>query len=95
MKIIVLLKMVPDVIEDLEVASDGKSLDAEFLRMILSERDSHALEEGLLLKERHGGSRCTRSGRCALHGLGPGSRPGGESLFARIALFPGSGRRPE
>lgn len=56
MKIVVLLKMVPDVVEELEVAADGKSLDAEFLRMILSERDSHALEEGLLLKERHGGT---------------------------------------
>ena len=56
MKIVVLLKMVPDVVEELEVASDGKSLDAEFLRMILSERDSHALEEGLLLKERQGGT---------------------------------------
>ena len=52
MKIVVLLKMVPDVVEELEVASDGKSLDAEILRMILSERDSHALEEGILLKER-------------------------------------------
>ena len=56
MKIVVLLKMVPDVVEELEVASDGKSLNADFLRMILSERDSHALEEGLLLKERHGGT---------------------------------------
>jgi electron transfer flavoprotein beta subunit len=56
MKIVVLLKMVPDVVEELEVADDGKSLNADFLRMILSERDSHALEEGLLLKERHGGT---------------------------------------
>lgn len=56
MKIVVLLKMVPDVVEELEVGSDGKSLNADFLRMILSERDSHALEEGILLKERHGGT---------------------------------------
>ena len=56
MKIVVLLKMVPDVVEELEVASDGKSLNTEFLRMILSERDSHALEEALLLKEKHGGT---------------------------------------
>ncbi len=56
MKIIVLVKMVPDVVEELEVAADGKSLDLEFLRLILNERDDHALEEALLLKERFGGT---------------------------------------
>jgi electron transfer flavoprotein beta subunit len=56
MKILVLLKMVPDVVEELEVAPDGKGLDLEFLRMILSEPDDHALEEALILKERYGGS---------------------------------------
>jgi electron transfer flavoprotein beta subunit len=47
--------MVPDVIEELEVASDGKSLDVETLRLIINESDNHALEQSLLLKERHGG----------------------------------------
>jgi len=56
MNLIVLLKMVPDIVEELGVAEDGKSLDASFLRMILNERDEHALEEALLLKERHGGT---------------------------------------
>ncbi len=56
MNILVILKMVPDVVEELEVSADGKSLDMEFLRMIVSERDDHALEEGLLLKERYGGT---------------------------------------
>src|SRR5271157_4125181 len=46
--------MVPDVVEDLEIASDGRALDLEYLRMILSESDDHALEQALLLKERHG-----------------------------------------
>jgi electron transfer flavoprotein beta subunit len=55
MNVLVLLKMVPDVVEELEVAADGKSLDTSFLRTILSERDDHALEQALLLKERHGG----------------------------------------
>ena len=55
MNILVVLRMVPDVVEELDVASDGKALDLEFLRMILSESDDHALEEALLLKERHGG----------------------------------------
>ena len=54
MHILVLLKMVPDVVEDLEIASDGRALDLDYLRMILSESDDHALEQALLLKERHG-----------------------------------------
>jgi electron transfer flavoprotein beta subunit len=56
MKLWVVLKMVPDTVEELEVGPDGKSLDPQFLRMILSETDNHALEQALLLKERHGGS---------------------------------------
>ena len=55
MHILVLLKMTPDVVEDLEIAPDGKGLDAEYLRMILSESDDHALEQALLMKERYGG----------------------------------------
>lgn len=55
MTIVVLLKMVPDIVEELEVAPEGKSLATDFLRLILSERDSHALEEALLLKEKFGG----------------------------------------
>jgi electron transfer flavoprotein beta subunit len=54
MNILVLMKMVPDVVEELEVAGNGKALDTEFLRLILSESDDHAMEEALLLKERHG-----------------------------------------
>jgi electron transfer flavoprotein beta subunit len=53
--ILVLLKMVPDVVEELEVGADGKSLNADFLRLNLNERDNHALEEALLLKDRYGG----------------------------------------
>jgi electron transfer flavoprotein beta subunit len=55
-KIVAILKMVPDVVEELEVAADGKSLDLEFLRLIVNERDEHALEQALLLKESHGGT---------------------------------------
>ena len=55
MNILVLLKMVPDVVEELEIAADGRALDLDYLRMILSESDDHALEQALLLKERHGG----------------------------------------
>jgi electron transfer flavoprotein beta subunit len=56
MNILVLLKMVPDIVEELEIGSDGKSLDLDAVRPIVSERDDHALEQALLLKERSGGS---------------------------------------
>jgi electron transfer flavoprotein beta subunit len=56
MNIMVCLKLVPDTVEELEVAADQKSLDPEFLRYKLSDPDEHALEQALLLKERHGGT---------------------------------------
>ncbi len=55
MNITVLLRMVPDVVEELEIAPDGKQLDPDALRMIPSESDDHALEQALLLKECFGG----------------------------------------
>jgi len=55
-KMIVLLKMVPDLVEELEVAADGQTLDTEFLRLITNELDNHALEEALLLKEKYSGT---------------------------------------
>ncbi|MCU0294270.1 MAG: hypothetical protein MUF10_20175 [Thermoanaerobaculaceae bacterium] len=54
MKILVLMKMVPDIVEELEVAGDGRSLDPEYLRFIVNERDDYALEQALLLKDRLG-----------------------------------------
>lgn len=55
MNLLVLLKMVPDVVEELEIAPDGAGLDLDVARMALSESDDHALEQALLLKERLGG----------------------------------------
>jgi len=55
MNILVLMRMVPDVVEELEIAPDGKGLDTEYLRMIVNESDDHALEQALILKERRGG----------------------------------------
>lgn len=52
MKILVLMKMVPDIVEELEVAGDGRSLDQEYLRFIVNERDDYALEQALLLRDR-------------------------------------------
>jgi len=55
MNLYVLLKMVPDTVEELNVSADGKSLDSEFLRFKLNDPDEHALEQAILLKEKHGG----------------------------------------
>ncbi len=51
MKIVVPLKQVPDLVEDLEVDSSGKALDRSDIKFKLNEFDDHALEEALLLKE--------------------------------------------
>ena len=56
MNILVLMKFVPDLVEDLEIDADSGLLDRSFLRLIPNELDEHALEEALLLKERLGGS---------------------------------------
>jgi electron transfer flavoprotein beta subunit len=56
MNLYVLLKMVPDTVEELNVSGNGKWLDTEFLRFKLSEPDDHALEQALILKEQHGGT---------------------------------------
>lgn len=56
MNLFVLLKMVPDTVEELTVADNGRSLDAESVRYKLSDPDEHALEQALLLKEQHGGT---------------------------------------
>jgi len=56
MEIIVFLKMVPDVVEELVIAEDGRSLDTQILRMKLNDPDDHALEEALILKEKYGGT---------------------------------------
>ena len=54
MKIVVPLKLVPDLVEELEIAASGAELDTSFSRLLLNEFDEHALEQALLLKERSG-----------------------------------------
>ena len=56
MDIIVLMKQVPDLVEDLEVDDSGKALDEDCVSLKLNEFDDHALEEALLLKEAGAGS---------------------------------------
>jgi electron transfer flavoprotein beta subunit len=55
MDILVPVKMVPDLAEELEIDASGKTLDRSMLKLRLNEFDEHALEEALLLKEKHGG----------------------------------------
>lgn len=52
MNILVLIKLVPDLVDELTIDTDGTSLDTTWLRLIINELDDHAIEEAILLKER-------------------------------------------
>jgi len=54
MKIVALLKLVPDLVEELAIDASGADLDQDWLRLIINEFDDHALEQAILLKERTG-----------------------------------------
>ncbi|MCL4560918.1 MAG: electron transfer flavoprotein subunit beta/FixA family protein [Chloroflexi bacterium] len=55
MKILVPIQLVPDLVEELVIAQDGKRLDLDATRWIISEFDDHAIEQAILLKEKIGG----------------------------------------
>jgi electron transfer flavoprotein beta subunit len=55
MNIIVPIKMVPDLVEELSIDPSGAALDTAWMRLILNEFDDHAIEQAILLKERVGG----------------------------------------
>jgi electron transfer flavoprotein beta subunit len=55
MNIVILVKLVPDLVEELTIDSSGVALDTAWLRLIINEFDDHAIEQGILLKERSGG----------------------------------------
>jgi electron transfer flavoprotein beta subunit len=52
MNIAVIFKMVPDLVEELEINPSGNALDMTWIRMIINELDDHAIEQAILLKER-------------------------------------------
>jgi electron transfer flavoprotein beta subunit len=54
MHVMVALRLVPDTAEEFELAADNKDIDREWIGFKLNEFDDHALEEAVLLKERHG-----------------------------------------
>lgn len=58
MHIAVVLRLVPDMAEDIEIAESGQDIDREWIGMKLNEFDDHALEEAILLKE-HAGATVT------------------------------------
>ncbi|MDP2776258.1 MAG: hypothetical protein Q8O48_01340, partial [Anaerolineales bacterium] len=54
MNIVALFKLVPDLVEELEIDGNGTALNTDFLRLIINEFDDHAIEQAILLKERSG-----------------------------------------
>lgn len=54
MNIIVPIKQVPDLVEELELNSDETDVDREFIKFVTNEFDEHAVEEALLVKEATG-----------------------------------------
>ncbi len=55
MNIVVPIRLVPDLVEEITVDASGTDLDRRWLRWIINEFDDHAIEQALLLKERGGG----------------------------------------
>ncbi len=55
MKILVPVQFVPDLVEELVIDERGDRLDPYTVRWKLNEFDDHAIEEAILLKEKHGG----------------------------------------
>jgi electron transfer flavoprotein beta subunit len=53
--IVAIAKMVPDLVEELEINDDGTGLDRDWLRLIINEFDNHAIEQAILIKEHDGG----------------------------------------
>lgn len=54
MHIAVILKQVPDLVEEVEVDSQGTDIDRDSVKWKLNEFDDHALEQAVLLKESSG-----------------------------------------
>ena len=54
--IVVIARLVPDLVEELEIAPSGTALDLSWLRLIINEFDNHAIEQAVILKEKIGGT---------------------------------------
>jgi electron transfer flavoprotein beta subunit len=53
MKILVFIKLVPDLVEEISVDPSGTALDTSWLRLIINEFDDHALEQAIILKDKN------------------------------------------
>jgi electron transfer flavoprotein beta subunit len=51
LRIVVPIKAVPDLVEEIELTADETDIDREFLTFVVSEWDAQALEEALLIKD--------------------------------------------
>jgi electron transfer flavoprotein beta subunit len=51
LRIAVIMKQVPDLVEDVEVDARGTAIDPDLVRWTVNEFDGHALEQAMLLKE--------------------------------------------
>ena len=56
MNIIVPIKQVPNLTDELEINAEGTNLDHDALQYVLNEFDEHAIEEAVLVKESAGGA---------------------------------------
>jgi electron transfer flavoprotein beta subunit len=56
MNILVGISQVPDTTTKIAIGADGKSIDTKGVKFILNPYDEFAIEEGLRLKEKHGGT---------------------------------------
>jgi electron transfer flavoprotein beta subunit len=54
MKIAVLVKLVPDLVEEINIDPGGNALDMTWMRMVINEFDDHAIEQAIIMKERDG-----------------------------------------
>jgi electron transfer flavoprotein beta subunit len=54
MKVLVMIKQVPDTATQVKIGPDGKAIDTAGITWIVSPYDEYALEEGLRIKEKHG-----------------------------------------
>jgi electron transfer flavoprotein beta subunit len=53
MKIVVPIKLVPDLVEELSIDPSGTTLDRDWLCLKVNEFDDHAVEQSILLKEHY------------------------------------------
>ncbi|HLB49237.1 MAG TPA: hypothetical protein VJL59_19680 [Anaerolineales bacterium] len=56
MNIVVAIKQIPDLTDELEINGEGTNLDHDALQYVLNEFDEHAIEEAVLTKESAGGT---------------------------------------